>query len=160
VEYSTASLASYSGRSSGGLKRLILALVFVLCLLPLSAFAKTRPRPVSRPLDAEYVSALATANRFLQAWQAQDHEAGLLLLTDAAKQHTSEDRLDEFFSPGESAGQAFEITRGKRLRAGRYEFPVALWQTIPGKNRKPTPHFSTIVVVRTGKDDWAIDKLP
>ena len=32
--------------------------------------------------DRDYVSALSAANRFLQAWQTQDHEAGLLLLTD------------------------------------------------------------------------------
>jgi hypothetical protein len=35
-----------------------------------------------------------------------------------------------------------------------------LWQIVPGKSRKPRPRFSDVVVVRTGKDDWAIDKLP
>jgi hypothetical protein len=123
--------------------------------LPASAKSKAAWTP-----DAEYVSALATANRFLHAWQVQDHEAGLLLLTDAAKRQTSEDYLDLFFSSEGSSQEGFEINRGKRLKAGRYEFPVALWHTIPGKNQKPRPRFSEIVVVRTGKDEWAIDKLP
>ena len=132
----------------------------VICLLPSVSVAKTKPKPVLAAIDPDYVSALATANHFLQAWQAQDHEAGLLLLTDAVRQHASEDRLDAFFSPDQSIEEGFEIARGKRLKSGRYVFPVTLWQTIPGKNRKPHPHFSEIVVVRTGKDDWAIDKLP
>jgi len=123
--------------------------------LPASAKSKAAWTP-----DAVYVSALATANRFLHAWQVQDHEAGLLLLTDAAKRQTSEDYLDLFFSSEGSSQEGFEINRGKRLKAGRYEFPVALWHTIPGKNQKPRPRFSEIVVVRTGKDEWAIDKLP
>lgn len=131
-------------------------LLGLLLLLPAAAKSKGAP---TAP-DPEYVSALATANRFLHAWQSQDHETGLLMPTDTAKRHTSEDHLDAFFSPGESVAEGFEITRGKKLKAGRYVFPVALWQTGPGKNRKPRPRFSEIIVVRTGKDDWAIDKLP
>ncbi len=136
-----------------------LAMVAVL-LLSIPCAAKSKPKSPSNSVDSEYVSALATANRFLHAWQAQDHETGVLLLTDAAKQLTSEDGLDAFFSAGNANEEGFEIARGKKLQAGRYLFPVALWQTIPGKNRKPHAHFSEIIVVRTGKDDWAIDKLP
>ncbi len=49
-------------------------------------------RHLDRHLDAGYVSALAAANRFLQAWQNQDHETGLIMLTDDAKEHSSADR--------------------------------------------------------------------
>jgi len=136
-----------------------LTIVAVL-LLSLPCLAKPRSKAPASTVDADYVSALATANRFLHAWQVQDHETGVLLLTDAAKQQTSEDRLDAFFSAGDSIEDGFEISRGKKLQAGRYRFPVALWQSIPGKNRSLHPRFSEIVVVRTGKDDWAIDKLP
>jgi hypothetical protein len=120
--------------------------------------AKVKPKTASNAFDADYVFALATANRFLHAWQTQDHETGVLLLTDAAKHHTSEDHLDAFFSQRESPDHGFEITRGKKFGDGHYRFPVALWQTVPGK--KTRPRFSEIIVVRTGKDDWAIDKLP
>ena len=137
------------------------ALLVALLLLSLaSTDARTKAKLVRAATDPEYVSALATANRFLHAWQVQDHETGLLLLTDTAKQRTSEDRLESFFSPGDSTEESFEITRGKRLQAGRYLFPIVLWQSIPGKKSKPRSRFSEIVVVRTGKNDWAIDKLP
>src|SRR5580704_2936620 len=118
---------------------------FSLCLAVLFFFssgiglAKPKPKVAASNVDADYVSALATANRFLHAWQVQDHETGVLLMTDAAKQHSSEDRLDAFFSAGDSIEEGFEIAHGKKLQAGRYRFPVALWQTISGKNRKPHP---------------------
>jgi len=141
-------------------RQLIFVCVGILALFLASSWAKPKQKTVPSVVDAEYVSALATANRFLHAWQVQDHETGVLLMTDAAKQHSSEDRLDAFFSAGDSIEEGFEIAHGKKLQAGRYRFPVALWQTISGKNRKPHPRFSEIIVVRTGKDDWAIDKLP
>ena len=108
--------------------------------------------------DPAYVSALSAANRFLQAWQNQDHETGLLMLTDAAKQHSSEDRLEVFFSSGSDS--AYEIARGKKLKAGRYAFPVTLFAFHSGTTKTERPQKSEIVVVRTGKDEWAIDKLP
>ena len=115
-----------------------------------------RAKPKAALVDSEYVPALAAADRFLHAWQAQDQEGGLIMLTDTMKQHSSEERLQEFFSPGENA--AYQITGGKKLKAGRYAFPVALLSfALNGKLRK---RFSEIVVMRTGGQDWAVDKLP
>ena len=113
---------------------------------------------LSRLPDPGYASALAAANRFLQAWQNQDHETGLLMLTDIAKQNSSEDRLEIFFSSGRDA--AYEIARGKKLKAGRYAFPVALFVSVTSTANAARPQKSEIVVVRAGKDEWAIDKLP
>jgi hypothetical protein len=110
--------------------------------------------------DPNYVFALAAANRFLRAWQTQDHETGLVMLTDAAKHHTSEDRLQTFFSSESAAQPAFEINRGKKLKAGRYSFPVVLFDVASAPRKLQYPRHSHIVVVKTGKDDWAIDKLP
>jgi hypothetical protein len=107
-------------------------------------------------VDRDYVSALATANRFLAAWQAQDQENGLVMLTDAAKEQVSEDRLDEFFSPGVDA--AYEISRGKKMDSGRYVFPVTLLE--PGTGHRARPRVSQMIVVRSGQDDWAVDRLP
>jgi hypothetical protein len=126
------------------------------------SIAKTKhstssPSPAPTP-DPGYASALATANRFLQAWQNQDHETGLLMLTDTAKQKSSEDRLEIFFSSGHDA--AYEIARGKKLKAGCYAFPVALFVSVTGTANAARPQKSEIVVVRAGKDEWAIDKLP
>jgi hypothetical protein len=131
--------------------------------------AKTKPslsyarvtdaaRPDRNIADRGYVSALAAANRFLQAWQNQDHESGLLMLSDAAKQHSSEDRMQAFFSSGADA--AYEIARGKRVKAGRYAFPVTLFPFHAGTTKADRLQKSEIVVVRTGKQEWAIDRLP
>ena len=109
-------------------------------------------------LDRGYVSALAAANRFLQAWQNQDHETGLLMLTDAAKQHSSVELLESFFSSGMDA--AYEIARGKKVSAGQYTFPVTLFPAHSDTAKSSRPQKSEIVVVRTGKDEWAIDRLP
>jgi len=140
-----------------------LVLIFLL-LCPLT-FAKKKNTPLPKPphsatsADSDYVSALSAANRFLQAWQTQDHEGGLLLLTDSAKKVTSEDQLEKMLSPGTSTPRGFQIARGKKLSFGRYTFPVTLYEvTAPHKPLRI--HNSKIVAVHTGKDDWAIDKLP
>jgi hypothetical protein len=132
---------------------LLLSLILSTCLL-LSAEARTRSAPPA--LDRDYVSALAAANRFLAAWQAQDQENGLVMLTNAAKEQVSEDRLNEFFSPGADA--AYEISRGKKMDTGRYLFPVTLFE--PGTGRRARPRVSQMIVVRSGQDDWAVDRLP
>jgi hypothetical protein len=137
--------------------------LFLLCAaltigaIPLSA--KSKHSPATSLLDREYVAALSSANRFLTAWQTQDHEAGIILLTDNAKHQVSEDSLQAFFAPGSEIQQGYEINRGKKLGAGRYVFPVALFEVGPD-HKWVHPRFAQIVVVNTGKDDWAIDKLP
>jgi len=111
----------------------------------------------SCPTDPDYLSALAAANQFLHAWQTQDRETGLVMLSDNAKHGIPEDRLHTFLSPGPEA--AFEISRGRKLPAKRYAFPIVLFGARQdGKTLRP--HLAELIVVRTGKDDWAIDKLP
>jgi hypothetical protein len=130
---------------------LLFSLLLSTCLL-LSAEARTRS--ASAVLDRDYASALAAANRFLAAWQAQDRENGLVMLTEAAKQHVSEDRLEEFFSPGTDA--AYEISRGRKMDSGRYVFPVTLFEA----GHRARPRVSQMIVVESSQDDWAVDRLP
>lgn len=124
---------------------------------PLSARAKsTAPAAV----DQDYVSALATADRFLHAWQTRDEEAGILLLTDRIKQRTGEEALLDFFSSSTVARESFEIGRGKKLGPNRYEFPVALFARPAGHGHKwMHPQATALVVVKAGSE-WAVDKLP
>jgi hypothetical protein len=103
---------------------------------------------------ADYAKALAAADHFLQSWQSGDIESGAVLLTAQAKKKISSSALDNLFSS--SAPTAYEIARGKQLRPGRYEFPVVLFGGSSGQHRR----FSSIVVLNTGNNDWAIDKLP
>ena len=130
-------------------------LVFLLLTIATPLAARTRTGPVRPIVDQEYVAALATANRFLQAWQSQDQETGILLLSDKVKSHTAEVHLQAFFSRAERAQEAYEIGGGKKLQSGRYVFPVALFNS-----RRGTRRSSRMIVTRIGKNDWAVDKLP
>jgi len=145
------------------IRLLVFVLLFSCFSLPVFAKKKNTPLPDSphaaTATDNDYVAALSAADRFLQAWQTQDHEAGLLLLTDSAKHVTSEDQLEKMLSPGTSTPRGYQIARGKKLSAGRYSFPVTLYE-VTGPHKPPHIHNSQIIVVHTGKDDWAIDKLP
>jgi hypothetical protein len=137
----------------------LVLVVGLSAIVPLAGEARGRSAASSAAMDDDYVVALGTANRFLHAWQTQDQETGLLMLADTLKQHTSEDHLQALFSTAGSV-QGYEISHGKKLGAGRYSFPVAVFEA-PGGNKKRTrPRCSSIVVARTGKNDWTIDKLP
>jgi len=122
---------------------------------PSELFAGTRSASAKSAIA--YASALATADRFLQSWQTGDVETGMVLLTSHAKEKITASALEDFFSS--AAPSAYEITRGRQLRRGCYEFPVVLVGS-SSKNSHARRRFSTIVVLNTGNDDWAVDKLP
>ena len=134
----------------------VVSFLIVCLLLPFQMEAKTRPVPA---LDLSYVSALAAADRFLQAWQLGDVESGMTLLSSHAKESATAEVVENFFS--NAGASAYEITRGKLAKRDRYEFPVVLISNGTGaKGRRVHRRFSTIVVVNTGNNDWAVDKLP
>jgi len=131
-------------------------------LLNLSAAVATgKSRSTTPPVDHDYVIALATADRFLHAWQTDDEESGILMLTDHLKKQSDEDAVHDFFSSSESARTSYEIGHGRKLAPGRYEFPVALFHASSRNGQRwMRPQPSALVVVKAGKADWAIDKLP
>jgi hypothetical protein len=132
---------------------------FTAVLLLLATLAPSFARSKPPAVESDYVLALFTANDFLHAWQVQDREAGILLLTDRLKQRTSEDALMNFFSAATPCTQSFEIQRGKKLAPGRYRFPVSLFQKTSSAKRMRS-QTSSLVVVKTGRNEWSIDKLP
>ena len=134
-----------------------IALCLLLCVFAWPVAAKTKPK-AKRPAapDLTYVSALAVANHFLRAWQTGDIETGIMLMSDAARHQSSEDRLRDYFSAPTQRG--FEIERGSKIRAGRYSFAIALVEETDDHRLRRTQ--STIVIVTTGKQDWAVDTLP
>ncbi|MGO8796666.1 MAG: hypothetical protein ACLQLC_17725 [Candidatus Sulfotelmatobacter sp.] len=113
--------------------------------------------PSAPSLDPSYVYALAAADHFLQAWQSGDAEQGMVLLTGHAKETSSSEAIEKFFSNSENS--AYQIDAGRLLKRGRYEFPVVLVTGTAAKSRVRR-RFSSIVVVDTGRNDWAVDKLP
>jgi len=127
----------------------------ILCVsLLLSPLAAKAP-PASAP-DLGYVAALAAADHLLQAWQSGDVESGMVLLSSHAKEAATTDAVERFFSNSGPFG--YEIGHGKLLKRGRYEFPVVLVNA--AKNNHAHRRFSRIVIVDTGHNDWAVDKLP
>lgn len=141
-------------------KGFLCAVLLVGVVSPSAAFAKPKPRR-NTGTDREYVSALAAANRFLQAWQEEDHEAGLLLLTDNAKHRTSAEHLESLFSPETPASRGYQIAQGRKLNAHRYVFPVTLLEADrTNPNKAAHTRTSQIVVVDSGRDEWAVDRLP
>jgi hypothetical protein len=119
-------------------------------------FSRTRPDTI----DRDYLAALAVANKFLNAWQTQDQETAVLLLDDHLREPVSEDKLQALFAAPSGAQSAYEIARGRKLAAGRYEFPVTLFRVSPASPKWQHPKPSTLVVVRASKNDWLVDKLP
>ena len=107
--------------------------------------------------DADYAPALAAADRFLEAWRIGDLEVGMSLLSSRVKEKVSESDIEKFFSS--PSPLAYEVDRGKRLRPGSYEFPVVLTGPAAG-NAAARRRSSTIVVVKTGNNEWVVDKLP
>jgi hypothetical protein len=128
----------------------------LVLLFSLATSAAARAHRTVKPAapDAGYVAALAAANRFLHAWQANDLETGMVLLSDSVRRAHNARALEQFFS-GETV-RAFEITRGQGHR-GRYSFPVVLCTT---EGTRVQRRFSNIVLVNTGKNDWVVDRLP
>ncbi len=138
--------------------RFVILLPIVFFLLQSSdLFAASRlSSKKAADLTADYASALAAADHFLQAWQAADPENGIVLLTSRTKQATSTDAIEKFFS--NSTRSAFEIGHGKLLKQGRYQFPVVLLGA--SRTNHSRRRFSTIIVLHSGDNDWAVDKLP
>jgi hypothetical protein len=130
------------------------SVILCLCFLVLPSAAKA---PVGN-LDPAYVPALAAADHLLQAWQSGDVENGTVLLSSHVKEAAAADTVEKFFST--SGPSAYEVGRGKLLKRGRYEFPVVLMSGVGKDVRTRRLRFSRIIVVNTGNNEWAVDKLP
>ena len=139
--------------------RIVVSSLLLLVALTVPLSSKSRGA-VDGAVDRDYVSALSAADRFLHAWQTDDEEAGILMLTDHLKQRSNEESVHEFFS-ADPLRASYEIGRGRKLSSGHYEFPVTLLQA-PSHNgpRWTHPQSSALIVVKAGKTDWAVDKLP
>jgi len=139
--------------------------------LTATGWGRSRKKSTSEaaPSDPEYVAALATANRFLHAWQTGDLENGIVLVSDGVRHAQNAGELEQFFST--VADRAFEIRTGHGDHR-RYSFPVVLvsLKETPVSSRSPAGksashrssvrRASEIVLIDAGKNDWVVDKLP
>lgn len=131
-----------------------LLLIAIPLAIPVWARSHKQPGRPASPTDAGYVFALATANRFLHAWQVGDLENGMLLISDGIRHSENAEKLEQLFSATNE--RAFEIGTGYGNR-GRFSFPVVLRTP---KGTHVTRRSSEITVVNAGKNDWVVDKLP
>ena len=136
-------------------RSVILALLTVALAASPQAWARKHKATPNAP-DASYPAALAVADHFLIAWQNNDPSAAMPLITNHAKQLATEEGIDKLFSG--PTDRAFEIPHANSARAGRYAFSAVLLQTdTEGHLHR---QFVNFVVINTGKNDWAVDKLP
>ena len=127
-----------------------------LILVPAQIWAGRHrsPAKTAAVADSGYVLALNAADRFLHAWETGDLETGMVLLSDHVRRTQNAETIEEFFSAEQERG--FEIMRGTG-RKGRYRFPVVLVTREGTTVRRVS---SKIILVNTGKNDWAVDRLP
>ena len=138
------------------LSQLIKATLIFILFIAFSASAAKRKRHAEPPADTsgDYVFALATADKFLHAWQVDDLETGMVLLSDHVRHSQDPEKFEQYFAG--ATDRAFEIAHGQGNR-GRYSFAVVLVTTSGSHVRRRA---SAIMVVDSGKNDWVVDKLP
>ena len=105
--------------------------------------------------EAQYLSALATADRFLGAWMNDEPDLAESML--GQPRDTPERDIETLLI--RPCPCAFELKHGKRLRAGVYEFPVVLFGP-PAGNSRISVKLSSVIVSRAADDQWTIDKVP
>jgi len=104
--------------------------------------------------DAEYLSALAAADRFLGAWITDQPDLAESMLTRPRDE--SDGDIETLLTM--ACPCAFEIKHGKKVRTGIYAFPVVFFQP-PAGNSRISVRLSTITVSWTG-DLWAVKQVP
>ncbi|WYL98369.1 MAG: hypothetical protein HEQ19_01325 [Gloeotrichia echinulata CP02] len=152
-------------------KPLLIAIIAVLFLCTTSQAQIARPVSTV-PVNADYVRALFTADKFLSAWKTRNVKEGLTLVSSGLKGKISNDDLSAYISGTSSPSHAaFEVKSGKKLADGRYAFDVKLYEylysAIPESQTWKCPQSSRIVLVKIGVDDpkfrvgnWLVDQLP
>lgn len=151
--------ASIIAASRGQMKNLSVFVVLVGSL----AIGQTAPKRDTTAIarknalfqEAQYLLALATADRFLGAWMNDEPDLAEAML--AQPRDTPERDIETLLI--RPCPCAFELRHGKRIRAGTYEFPVVLFGP-PAGNSRISVKLSSIIVSRTAGDEWTVEKLP
>jgi hypothetical protein len=114
-------------------------------------------------VDTDYVLALSTANKFMEAWRSRDQDAGLALLSDELRASRPElDWRNAISGPSNPHHQSYEIADGVRLPDGRLRFSVWLYHHYTGLRHLLVPRGKPewIVLIKTGQEEWKVDGMP
>lgn len=121
------------------------------------------PAAVQTTAATDYVMALTTADKFMQAWSTRQAEAGYALLTDRLKQSgTREEILLGISGVSNPHHQAYEIADGRQVDKDTFEFSVWPYEYYTGEQvraaARPAP--LTIGLKRLSGFEWQVDRLP
>ena len=132
----------------------------------LAGCEKTPPEPETQPAntarDDAYIAALAVANEFCQAWKHRDEAAGRALLSlRLIRQHSDKRLSAAIVGVSNPHHAAYEISEGRKLAEGRYEFKLRLFFQYTGLHgdRIESP-LDRIVVARIDAEHWRVDQFP
>ena len=152
--------------------RLLLIAVVIVLLSCTTTWAQSAKRLPTPSVNADYVRALFTADKFLDDWKTRNTQEGLALLSSALKSKKSNEELSSYISGTSSPSHAaFEINSGRRLPDGRYAFEVKLYDyyyaATPESQESKCPESSRIVLVKSEVSEskfrvgsWLVDQLP
>ena len=141
--------------------------LLITAALPLACEDASRRTTTTRPAaaetgDADYISALATANVFCHAWRDHNYAAGRPMLTVRLIRQYPDARLRDAVAGSRNVRHAaFEISGGRRLGPGRYAFKVRLFYRFTGEVDDRIEHLDAeMVLVLGSKGSWMVDDFP
>ncbi|MBD2384816.1 hypothetical protein [Cylindrospermum sp. FACHB-282] len=157
-------------------KRQKISSLFIALIAVIFFCTTTQAQPVTpistTSINADYVRALFTADKFLSAWKNRSVEAGIALLSPEVKKKVSNDELVNYISGTSSPSHAaFEIKSGRKIANNRYAFEVKLYEYLysatPEAQTWDCPQSAKIILVKTGVDNpkfrvgnWLVNELP
>jgi len=148
----------------------ITSLVFSVVALAMTWTSTACDRPVAGPAsrrsaksyDADYLSALAAANQFCQAWRERDVDTAKALLSDRIRRTFSNQRIaDALSGPSNPRHAAYEVSDGNRGPRGTIAFRLRLFYRYAGQaqDRIEAP-VTSIVLYRDESGAWLVDRFP
>ncbi len=125
---------------------------------------KPKPAQSKTTLDEDYITAMAAANDFCQAWQHGYLATARSLMTKRLIRKHPDDRIrDAIISPAPNNPRhgAYQILSGQKLADGKVQFKVRLIFTYTGtmEDRIEAP-VEKIVLIRDDKGQWRVDYFP
>jgi hypothetical protein len=114
-------------------------------------------------IDTDYVLALSSANKFLEAWRGRRQDAGLALLSPRLIKTRTEDQWRMAISGASNPHhQSYEIISGRRLPDGRIQFDIWLYDHYTGQQDKTSTRGKPehIMLIKVNNKEWKVDGVP
>ncbi len=112
--------------------------------------------------DESYISALAVADMFCEAWRNRDATQARRLMTKRMNRDISDERLrDAIVGYANPSHASYEVFGGKKLAEGSYQFKVRLFFQYRGGHGDRLEHaLDKIVIARESSGVLRVDGFP